>query len=230
MSSEGRAQQAGSPIIAGGAVAVNGLSDLPDDGIGESRLFDFESSPDTLQSYGSNTSADVKMFISPSQLHSQEPLPDSPNGSAMDSSSESTVSLKRAGSDRSHQTPQEGSDLAMGSDFGNAVDWEDSHFMNHDHNDESYDSFAFANAATSDRVEDVFSFGGHDENFLSSSFEMPAVVDDSLPSGPVTNMASPGMPTIETDSPAKLRAEQQRKRANQNKKSKVSLKQTIDLQ
>ena len=191
--------KSGSPMIAGSAMSSSGFNDLPDDEILNTGLFDFENSPDTLQTFGSANSATSKMFITPQELQSAESLPDSPNGSGQDSSSESAPSVKRDGSsDHSPENTANGGDLGIGSDMDGGMDWDSGDFAEHGHDHDPYNAFNFGQSTTSPSIDDVYPFGA-EESFLNSSFDVSGA-DDSMTSGPVTAMPSPGMPTIESDS------------------------------
>jgi hypothetical protein len=207
-------------MIAGSAMSGSGFSDLPDDEILSTGLFDFENSPDTLQTFGSANSAGSKMFISPQELQTAESLPDSPNGSGQDSSSESAPSVKRDGSSvHSPQNMTNGAGMGIGSDFDGAMDWDSGDFADHGHGHDDYNTFNFGQGTTSPRMDDVYPFGA-DDTFLNSSFDMSAA-DDGMTSGAVTAMPSPGMPTIESDNRSNIKTETPKKAPIRAKKPKV---------
>jgi hypothetical protein len=199
----------------------SGFNDLPDDEILSTGLFDFENSPDTLQTFGSANSAGSKMFISPQELQTAESLPDSPNGSGQDSSSESAPSVKRDGSSvHSPHNMTNGGELGMGSDMEGGMDWDSGDFQDHGHDHDSYNAFNFGHSTTSPSMDDVYPFGA-DDSFLNSSFDVSGA-DEGMTSGAVTAMPSPGMPTIESDDRSNVKVESAKKAPTRAKKPRVS--------
>lgn len=188
---------AGSPMIAGNAMPGSEYTDYSTtDGI-----FDLQDghSPDTLQSLDLSVT-DNKNFISPQDLHA--PLPDSPNGSYQDSSSES-ASTKRAGSASSPKLGAVTGDTIL-DDLDVNMDWgandfpplgdDDSAFhFDRDHIDPS-------------NLDDFYMFRDHDDAFMDQTFEFDrASTSPAKTTGSQTNMPSPEMPTIKTNSPMKSR-------------------------
>ncbi|KAI5458000.1 hypothetical protein BGZ63DRAFT_362933 [Mariannaea sp. PMI_226] len=187
----------GSPLIAGAAMSGGEFNDFSDDEFGANNLFDFSNSPDTLQSLESLGAGDHKAFLSPQEL-STGPLPDSPNGSYPDSSSE-TASSKRAGSSTSSKTPATTAD-AMMDDGDIKMEWGNSAFGTFADDDAA---FAFGRDADPTSLDGLYGFD-HDDSFMDRSFDFESASGSpETANGAQPNIASPEMTAIKTNSPVK---------------------------
>lgn len=188
---------AAGPLIAGASMSTGEFHDFSDDELAASNLFDFSNSPDTLQSLDSIGNSDQKSFLNPQELTSG-PFPDSPNGSYQDSSSESASSTKRAGSSASAKTPATAEDIHM-DDGGDDIkmDWENHNFGTFDDDD----AFTFGREPDSSVIDGIYGFGEQDDAFMDRSFDFESASSSpDAPSAVQTNVASPAMPTIKTQS------------------------------
>ncbi|PHH72981.1 hypothetical protein CDD82_5716 [Ophiocordyceps australis] len=182
---------AASPLIAGAGMASGDFRDLDDD-FNASNLFDFSNSPDTLQSL---EKMDQKAFLNPQEL-TAGPLPDSPNDSYHDSSSESASSTKRTGSSESAKTPAH---TITGDGLDIKMDWANPEYASFDD-----DENAFTLTDHSTMMDGIYSFADNEDSFIDQSFDFEGA--SSSPEAPLTvqmNMPSPGMPIIKTSSPRK---------------------------
>ncbi|KAH7153235.1 hypothetical protein EDB81DRAFT_450727 [Dactylonectria macrodidyma] len=197
----------GSPLIAGVAMSGGDFNDFSDDDLGANNLFDFSNSPDTLQSLESLGAGDPKAFLSPQEL-TTAPFPDSPNGSYHDSSSES-ASSKRTGSSTSSKTPATTADVMM--DDGDVkMEWGNPEFGPFTDDDAA---FTFGREADS-ALDGIYGFD-QDDSFLERSFDFESASSSpETANGVQTSMASPEMPTIKTNSPAKSGATSKRVKTN----------------
>ena len=187
----------GSPLIAGAALP-GGEIDFTDDEL--NGMIDFSNSPDTLQTL---SSSDTKNFISPQELISG-PFPDSPNGSYQDSSSE-TASTKRAGSSSSPNPATMVRDATM-DDIDTNMDWNGGDLSGFGDDDQP---FTFRDHSN---IDDLYMFRDHDDALMDHPFDFESSAAGSVKlNGGHTNMASPGMPTIDPSSPAKTFASHSKK-------------------
>lgn len=200
----------GSPLIAGAALPGGEINDFTDDEL--NGMIDFSNSPDTLQTFDNLSSNDTKIFISPQDLISG-PLPDSPNGSYQDSSSE-TASTKRAGSSSSPNPTTMARDGMM-DDLDTSMDWNDGDlaaFGGDDH------TFNFRDTVDSN-LDELYMFKDHDEALMDHTFDFESSTTSPLNlNRGQTNMPSPEMPTIHPHSPAKTFASQGKKIARGHQK------------
>lgn len=199
--------------------------EFSDDEFAASNLFDFSNSPDTLQSLDAIGSNDQKAFLNPQDLTAAGPFPDSPNGSYHDSSSESASSSKRTGSSDSTKTPVATRESTMDDGADMKMDWGTANFTGFE-DDEN--TFTFGREADSSAMDGLYAFGEQDDSFMNRSFDFESA--SSSPEAQIggqTAMASPGMPTIKTNSPQKAGGQSSNnnkpKTANHKKQSSVSL-------
>lgn len=185
-----------------------------------SNLFDFSNSPDTLQSLDTIGANDQKAFLNPQELIA-DPLPDSPNESYHDSSSESASSTKRTGSSASTKTPATAGDTAMGDGNDVKMEWTNPDYTTYDDDDSA---FAFGREADSSVMMDgIYAFGETDDSFMDRSFDFDgASSSPEAPSGAQVNMPSPEMPTIKTTSPKKPDQANKVKAGGHKKQTSVS--------
>ncbi|POR30936.1 Protein MGA2 [Tolypocladium paradoxum] len=191
---------AGSPLIAGAGMPSGEFHDF-DDEFAASNLFDFSNSPDTLQSLDTIGANDQKAFLNPQDL-TADPLPDSPNESYHDSSSDSASSTKRTGSSASAKTPATAGDTAMEDGNDVKMEWANPDYTTYEDDD---NAFTFGREADSSVMTDgIYAFGETDDSFMDRSFDFEgASSSPEAASAAQTNMPSPEMPTIKTNSPRK---------------------------
>ena len=213
-----RGAVAGGPLIAGSGEPSGDLHDYSDDEFGSSKLFDFSNSPDTLQSLEAIGSNEQKTFLNPQDL-AAGPFPDSPSGSYHDSSSESASSTKRTGSSDSSKTPVAScaSDRVMDGGSDMKMDWGNPNFS---HFDEDESAFAFGQDVEPSRMDGIYGFPEQDDSFMDQSFDFESASSSPGQSGQPTNMVSPQMPTIKTNSPQKAKKGQA---ASQNQQPSVCM-------
>ncbi|PHH85263.1 hypothetical protein CDD83_678 [Cordyceps sp. RAO-2017] len=206
----------GSPLIAGAGMSTGELRDFDDDLSRVYNPFNFSDSPDGLQSLDVIGSSHQKTFLNPQDL-TADPLPDSPNESYQDSSSESASSSKRAGSsDSLKPTPAAAADLALDDCLDVKMEWPQAEYSAFDDDEQA---FAFGAAVTPAALMDGFGFGDHDDAFMDPAFDMAGT--SNSPEGPLpgpVSMPSPEMPIIKTNSPRRPnQAQQQRAGASHRK-------------
>ncbi|KAM4060559.1 ankyrin repeat domain-containing protein [Hirsutella rhossiliensis] len=200
-----RASGAASPLIAGAATRTatsSGEFGDFDDDFGAPNLFDFSTSPDTLQRLETIGTSDPKTFLSPQDLT----LPDSPT-SYQDSSSDSASSSKRTESSASAIPSATPADIAMEQADDVKMEWGHSEYTSFDDDDHA---FTFArDADPSAAMGGIYGFGENEDTFMDRSFDFSGASNSPdgpshrpLASGPI-DMPSPGMPTIKTNSPRK---------------------------
>ncbi|EXK46945.1 hypothetical protein FOMG_00546 [Fusarium oxysporum f. sp. melonis 26406] len=199
----------GSPLIAGAAMSGGDFNDFSDEELGASNLFDFSNSPDTLQSFESLGGNDAKTFLTPQEL-TGAPLPDSPNGSYQDSSSE-TASSKRTATPTSKAAmhPAE----AMLEEDEMKVEWGNSFFNDDDH-------FVFGQNHDDASME-MYPFGEPGESILEHPYDMDTA--SSSPEG--LNTEQPAltsqMPTVSSKAPIKDATPKRKKAQGHQKASSV---------
>ncbi|KAK2596228.1 SPT3 Dosage dependent suppressor of Ty-induced promoter mutations-like protein [Conoideocrella luteorostrata] len=175
--------------------------EFSDDEFGSSNLFDFSTSPDTLQSLEVIGSNDQKSFLNPQELAATGPFPDSPNGSYHDSSSESASSSKRTRSSDSTKTPAATRESTMDTSADIKMDWGDGSFGGFPDDD---NAFTFGREPDPSAMDGLYPFGEQDDSFMDSHFDFDSA--SSSPEGQHTGrstLASPSMPTIKNNSPQK---------------------------
>ncbi|KAF7544959.1 hypothetical protein G7046_g9671 [Stylonectria norvegica] len=195
----------GSPLIAGATMSGGEFNDFFDDDPVASSLFDFSNSPDTLQTFDTLSSSDTKNFVSPQELTSG--LPDSPNGSYQDSSSESASSSKRTGSSASSKTAANAATTGDTEMDGNVrTDWGNTNFGGLE-DDENAFTFGGRDHTDSTGIDGIYGFNDQDDSFMDHTFdfESPSTSPEAVNVNQM-NMASPGMPTIKTNSPRRSNA------------------------
>ncbi|KAM5379976.1 hypothetical protein ACJA88_005404 [Fusarium oxysporum] len=201
----------GSPLIAGAAMSGGDFNDFPDEELGASNLFDFSNSPDTLQSFESLGGNDAKTFLTPQEL-TGAPLPDSPNGSYQDSSSE-TASSKRTATPTSKAAmhPAE----AMLEEDEMKVEWGNSFFNDDDH-------FVFGQNHDDASME-MYPFGEPGESILEHPYDMDTA--SSSPEG--LNTEQPAltsqMPTVSSKAPIKDATPKRKKAQGHQKASSMPM-------
>lgn len=190
------------PLIAGALNPNTDFHDFSDDELGAANVFSFSDSPDTLQSLDTTASANSKdtTFLNPQELTAGL-FPDSPNDSYHDSSSESAESTKRTGSTASAKTPASSGGLTLDSNVDIKMEWGHNGYGSFDDDDTT---FNFGSAPEPSNINGLYGFGEQDDSFMDQSFDFESASSspDALSAGPVS-MASPGMPTIKTNSPQK---------------------------
>lgn len=194
------------------------LHEFEDNELGASNLFDFSNSPDTLQSLDAIGTNDQKSFLNPQEL-TAGPLPDSPNGSYQDSSSESASSSKRTGSSASSKTPVATADKAMNDGTDMRMDWGNATFNTFDDDEHA---FTFGRDADPSAMDGLYAFGDQDDSFMDRSFDFDSASasPEALSTGQ-SNLASPGMPTIKTNTPHKANPNPQAKNGAHKKQNSV---------
>ncbi|KAG5985271.1 hypothetical protein E4U55_007373 [Claviceps digitariae] len=219
MTSAGGHPAAG-PLIAEVGLPSGDFHDLSDDEFGSAPLFDFSTSPDTLQgleaAIGSNHQ---KSCLNPQDLTSAGPFPDSPNGSYHDSSSESASSSKRTRSTDSAKTPPTTRESTMDTSPDMKVEWGDARFPEFAEDDHP---FTFGREADIPAIDGLFPFGEQDDSFMDHSFDFESASSspDTQPATSHTSMASPSMPTIKNSSPQKSTGKNSHKTKNKTGKHK----------
>ncbi|KAF4444656.1 hypothetical protein F53441_11079 [Fusarium austroafricanum] len=181
----------GSPLIAGTAMSGGDFNnDFTDEELG-SNLFDFSNSPDTLQSFEALGANDAKTFLTPQEL-TGAPLPDSPNGSYQDSSSE-TASSKRTATPTS-KAAMNPAEVMMEED-DTKLDWGDSGLFGENH-------YAFGQTHDDDPME-MYTFGGNPDHILEHPYDMDTA--SSSPEGLNVEHAvpSPQIPMTSSNGPNK---------------------------
>lgn len=176
----------GSPLIAGGAMAGGDFNDFSEDELAPN-LFDLSNSPDTLQTFDSLS--DTKAFLSPQEFPGAQ-LPDSPNGSYQDSSSES-ASSKRSMSSKLAINPAE----VMMDDDDVAMEW--------GRNTNDYPTFGDDDTFAFDRSHadvDMYNFGNPD-SFYDGTFSFETASSSPEIANGENLVTSPQMPTIHSRSP-----------------------------
>ena len=108
----------------------------------------------------------------------------------------------------------------MGIDAEGGMDWDPNDMTTFDTDNDSYNAFSFNHSADSPAIDDVYAFGGHGDHFMETHFDL-SNTSDSLMSGGAADMASPGMPVIETDSPKVAKAQGQTKTTKRGKRATV---------
>lgn len=221
--SKARASGPGSPVIAGAETRNGTTSGKFGDynhEFGTPNLFDFSTSPDILQTLETIGTSDPKTLMNLT-------LPDSPNESYQDSSSDSASSLKRTDSSVSALPSVTPVDCTMEQANDVKMEWgpEYPNFDDDDH------AFTFArDMDPAAAMGGLYGFGENEDAFLDRPFDFDGVSSSAEgPSrhsagGPVNMPASPGMPTIKTNSPRRP-AQTQRPQANGHRK-RVSVSAT----
>ena len=223
----------GSPLIAGALNSNTEYHDFSDDELGASNLFNFADSPDTLQSLESTaiSSKDQATFLNPQQLATGT-FPDSPNGSFPDSSSESAESTKRTGSIVSSKTPASTAGMNTGDAGDIKMEWDSSNYGAFDDDD---NTFNFGSAPDTSAMNGLYGFGEQDDSFMDQSFDFESASSssDALSNG-AANMASPGIPTINSNSPhkpvkntAKAKQAQQQQQPQQQRQQQPPPQQAV---
>ncbi|WZH39443.1 Spt23-suppressor of ty retrotransposon [Fusarium acuminatum] len=176
----------GSPLIAGGAMAGGDFNDFSEDELAPN-LFDLSNSPDTLQTFDSLS--DTKAFLSPQEFPGAQ-LPDSPNGSYQDSSSES-ASSKRSMSSKLAINPAE----VMMDDDDVTMEW--------GRNTNDFPTFGDDDTFAFDRNHadvDMYNFG-NTESFYDGTFSFETASSSPEIANGENLVTSPQMPTIHSRSP-----------------------------
>lgn len=213
----------GSPMIAGALHPNTDFHDFSEDELAASNVFNFADSPDTLQTLESAASANSKdaaaaVFLNPQQL-AAGPLPDSPN-SYHDDSSESAESSKRADSSVSYKTPASTTDASMADTGDVKMEWGHNGYGSYDDDDAA---FNFGSAADSSHMTGMYAFDAQDDSFMDQSFDFESASSspDAVSAGPL-NVASPGMPTIKSNSTPNKTKPASKQKPTQKKDKSVS--------
>ncbi|RFU76282.1 ankyrin repeat [Trichoderma arundinaceum] len=207
---------AGGPLIAGASsMLTSEFGDFADDDVTASNLFPFASSPDDLQSLGAIGPDSQKLFLNPQELRADGTLPDSPSGSLPDSSSDSASSTKR--SPVSTNLSSTTTDTTMDNGL-NGMGW-GSHNMSTFVEDDP--TFALTRDGEPSGTDGLYNFDDGDDTFMDQTFDFNAASEspEATTLNSQTNITSPSMPTIETQSP--------RPRAAGHKKNSSTFRLTI---
>lgn len=186
------------------------FNEFSDDDLVANNLFDFSNSPDTLQSLDTTGASDHKALLSPQEIHTPNLFPDSPNGSYQDSSSESASSSKRTASSTSSKTAVTAADTMI--DDGDVkMEWGNPTFGAFGEDD---GAFTFGRDVTDTTgIDSIYGFNEQDDSFMDRSFDFESASSSpETANGGNNNMASPAMPTINTNSPSKSEATPKKKK------------------
>ncbi|KAF5661505.1 spt23-suppressor of ty retrotransposon [Fusarium heterosporum] len=203
----------GSPLIAGGAMSGGDYNDFTEDELA-SNFFDLSNSPDTLQTFDSLS--DTKAFLSPQDLNGAQ-LPDSPNGSYQDSSSES-ASSKRSISSKMAINPAE----VMMDDDDVKVEWGRAPSDLHNFGD---DDTAFAFGRSHGDLE-MYDFGQHD-SFYDNQFPFQSSSSPAVTNGE-NLVTSPQMPTIHSKSPKEPTPKRKKTQGHHKAQSQYSVSSAMN--
>ena len=203
-----------SPFIAGAGMPGGDFHEpIDDDFFNSNTIFDVENSPDTLQSLDTISAGGHKQLLSSQELAASGPVPDSPNDSFQDSSSESAASWRRHGSSASTsaKTPANSGNIMM----ENAkMDWDGTNFGGFD-GFVGGDMFVGQNGSSPDD-EVNFDFSpknqDQDDSFMDQSFDFEsasnsprnASASNSAVEQPLKSASNPN--TMPTKAPANTTA------------------------